>query len=225
LRWTPVSSSTPPPQLPPAGWYSDPERSGLRWWDGARWTDHRQELVSAQPAQALPLSGDASTDLLTRGGGQAVPLALVLALVGAGLAIVGVLLPAAEVKSAVHIAKNSLIQHPEGPVVVAVALLGVLATLRGGAALPLLAGLALVGLAVYAGTHASSLVALTAVGTELLQQTAGTVLGERISEAVDASPGPRVWTIGVGGAFLMPAGARRAESSTELLWLRDRLGV
>jgi hypothetical protein len=219
-----VSSSTPPPHLPPAGWYSDPERSGLRWWDGAQWTEHRQEFASSQPSEAAS-TGDTSTVTIARSDGQAVPLAVVLALVGAGLAIVGMFLPVAEVNSAVHIAKNSLIQHPEGPIVIAVALRGVLAALRGGAALPFLAGLALVGLAVYAGTHASNLVGLNTAGTELLQQTAGTVLGERISEAVEASPGPGVWTIGVGGAFLMLAGARRAESSTDLLWLPDRRGV
>ncbi len=28
---------------PPAGWYPDPTgRSGLRWWDGLDWTDHRR---------------------------------------------------------------------------------------------------------------------------------------------------------------------------------------
>jgi len=27
--------------LPAAGWYADPSgRTRLRWWDGARWTDH-----------------------------------------------------------------------------------------------------------------------------------------------------------------------------------------
>jgi hypothetical protein len=25
----------------PAGWYPEAGASGLRWWDGARWTDHR----------------------------------------------------------------------------------------------------------------------------------------------------------------------------------------
>ena len=30
------------PKLPPAGWYPDPDRvSGLRWWDGRKWTDWR----------------------------------------------------------------------------------------------------------------------------------------------------------------------------------------
>jgi len=28
---------------PVAGWYPDPQaQSGLRWWDGGRWTDHTQ---------------------------------------------------------------------------------------------------------------------------------------------------------------------------------------
>jgi hypothetical protein len=26
---------------PPPGWYADPGAPGLRWWDGTRWTDHR----------------------------------------------------------------------------------------------------------------------------------------------------------------------------------------
>jgi hypothetical protein len=29
-----------PPAMP-AGWYSDPEREGRRYWDGEDWTDHR----------------------------------------------------------------------------------------------------------------------------------------------------------------------------------------
>jgi hypothetical protein len=26
--------------LPPADWYPDPSGAGLRWWDGAQWTQH-----------------------------------------------------------------------------------------------------------------------------------------------------------------------------------------
>ena len=29
-------------RLPPAGWYADPDgQPGRRWWDGERWTEHR----------------------------------------------------------------------------------------------------------------------------------------------------------------------------------------
>lgn len=31
------------PTSPPAGWYADPDGDpGQRWWDGQRWTEHRQ---------------------------------------------------------------------------------------------------------------------------------------------------------------------------------------
>ena len=30
------------PKLPPAGWYDDPDGGeAKRWWDGSRWTEHR----------------------------------------------------------------------------------------------------------------------------------------------------------------------------------------
>jgi hypothetical protein len=38
-----------PPELPPAAWYPDPERSAtLRYWDGGAWTEHRRATDSTQ---------------------------------------------------------------------------------------------------------------------------------------------------------------------------------
>lgn len=36
--------------LPPANWYPDPGGDGLRYWDGAQWTDHRAPGPKAAPA-------------------------------------------------------------------------------------------------------------------------------------------------------------------------------
>ena len=38
------------PSPPPAGWYEDPGGSGLRWWDGVQWTEHRCLSGGTQPA-------------------------------------------------------------------------------------------------------------------------------------------------------------------------------
>jgi len=36
---------TPPPALPAAGWYPDPQGPGTaRWWDGGRWTEAMRPL-------------------------------------------------------------------------------------------------------------------------------------------------------------------------------------
>jgi uncharacterized membrane protein YhaH (DUF805 family) len=43
--------------MPEPGWYDDPQdQNGLRWWDGARWTDRRQprDAVSAPPPPPPP---------------------------------------------------------------------------------------------------------------------------------------------------------------------------
>jgi len=33
----------PAPELPPPGWYRDPEAPELqRWWDGSQWSEHRR---------------------------------------------------------------------------------------------------------------------------------------------------------------------------------------
>jgi Protein of unknown function (DUF2510) len=39
--WEPVLAPLPVPAVAPPGWYPDPSgQAQLRWWDGARWTEH-----------------------------------------------------------------------------------------------------------------------------------------------------------------------------------------
>jgi hypothetical protein len=38
----------------PAGWYSDPEGPGERYWDGSEWTDRRRELERTEVAETPP---------------------------------------------------------------------------------------------------------------------------------------------------------------------------
>jgi hypothetical protein len=39
---------------PPAGWYPDPtSRTGLRWWDGLDWTDHRRPRPTSFMDEAM----------------------------------------------------------------------------------------------------------------------------------------------------------------------------
>jgi uncharacterized protein DUF4328/uncharacterized protein DUF2510 len=57
-------SDAPPTELPPSGWYVDPDGDSdrLRYWDGERWTDRRTEAnskhhrVSGDPGPFLTLS-------------------------------------------------------------------------------------------------------------------------------------------------------------------------
>ena len=38
------------PSVPPPGWYNDGSgNAGLRWWDGHRWTEFRNDASTAQP--------------------------------------------------------------------------------------------------------------------------------------------------------------------------------
>jgi hypothetical protein len=44
------STETPGGSGIPAGWYDDPSGQGLRWWDGAQWTEHVHTVESAAAA-------------------------------------------------------------------------------------------------------------------------------------------------------------------------------
>jgi hypothetical protein len=180
------------PDSPPraAGWYPDPERAHtLRYWDGDAWTDDRAPDVPSTPSEAPPARSPGGW---TGEDGGLSPqsryaVGIGLAAIGALIAIVGVFLPLADTESSLHLAKNSLIQHWEGPVVIAVALGGLLAALHPKTRpLTFLAGGALVLLAVVGGTS---------LPIEYRNQLSRAVAG-------DASPGAGIWTVGVGGAIL-----------------------
>lgn len=184
-------SESPDSPVRDAGWYPDPEREHtLRYWDGDAWTEDRApDLPSAPREEATPHSAVSGwTDengRLTAQGRYG--LGVGLAAVGAIIAIVGVFLPLADTESSLHIAKNSLIQHWEGPVVICVALAGFLSALHPKTRpLAFLAGGALVILAVVAGTN---------LPIEYRNEFSRAVAG-------DASPGAGIWTVGAGGAIL-----------------------
>lgn len=183
------------PELPAreAGWYPDPERAHtLRYWDGDSWTDDRAPDVPAAPQRVKAEdAGPSDSSATDAGGGLTLEgrdgIAILLAALGAIIAIVGTFLPLADTESSLHIAKNSLIQHWEGPVVIAIAIAGLLAALHPKTRpIAFLAGGALVGLAVVAGTD---------LPIEYRNEFSRAVAG-------DASPGAGVWTVGIGGAFL-----------------------
>jgi hypothetical protein len=86
MRNLAMSGSAQPPQLPPAGWYSNPEGLGLRWWDGSRWTDYLHMQEGSQMPHRSTESGDGrSTGLYAAGLLTAFFIPLVGFIIGAVL--------------------------------------------------------------------------------------------------------------------------------------------
>ena len=63
----------------PANWYPDPYAPGLlRYWDGMRWTEHRQAVAPAATATVF-------NNVSVQGGGSDVALHLILTVLTCGL--------------------------------------------------------------------------------------------------------------------------------------------
>jgi hypothetical protein len=58
------------PQLPPPGWYPDPSGAGLRWWDGAVWTEQVGGPPPAPESEPPPGAAPAAPSAQVVGGGR-----------------------------------------------------------------------------------------------------------------------------------------------------------
>ena len=73
-------------ELPSAGWYEDPQGTGLRWWDGSQWTEHWEG--QARATKKPPSQAAASRDRLEL---ALVGIACLLALIGGFLIVIATL--------------------------------------------------------------------------------------------------------------------------------------
>lgn len=172
------------------GWYPDSEQPNTqRYWDGGQWTDQRAPLI--ERSQASP---------------SVVPR-IVIAGLGAAIAVLAVFLPVAEASieavagEKLHISANSLIQHPGGPltqhpegiVVIIVALSAFLAAFQPQPvwrAFTFVAGGVLIGLAVDGGLHPPL-------------QAYCSFFGEvERCPGLDVNPAAGIWTLGTGGVLI-----------------------
>jgi hypothetical protein len=123
----------------------------------------------------------------------------VLGLAGAGLVILSCFLPKIESSAVLHIAGNSLMSNGDGFVLILIALAVGAAAIRStpdrASAALILFGLVLIAMAFHYGS-ADQVRVVNGLG-----------------ETVDSSPGPAVWTLGLGGLLAFVAGVVRSPST------------
>lgn len=178
----------------PAGWYPDPDQvQTQRYWDGEAWTDQRAPLP--------PPAARTGVELSPR---------LVLGLVGAAAAAVGVFLPRVDSPTSLHITDNSLIASDVviGGLVLLFAITGAVAAYQarrepGRQPWLVLAGFLVIAAAIYYGT-----------GDRLELHTVGTSFFSE-SKSFQGSPGIGLYVTGVGGALLAIAGIVEGSKAAE----------
>jgi Protein of unknown function (DUF2510) len=78
-----TEDTTPTPELPPAGWYRNPEGAGQRYWDGAHWSEHyADDRGQITPVPPPPATARRSDGLVTTGYILAVLLPIVGFIIG-----------------------------------------------------------------------------------------------------------------------------------------------
>jgi Protein of unknown function (DUF2510) len=183
-----MDGESPNPRVP-AGWYPDPSQAATqRYWDGSTWTDHRAPLATP-PVQPPPTR---TFEISPR---------LALGLLGAIAAAVGTFLPHAESASLLHIARNTLISTGDGLIVIVLALGGGAAAVRDATKPSISWPLIVIG------------VVLAGFGY-LEAQPEQLKLVNGLGQEVEATAGPGVWAVGIGGGLIALAGLMRGGNST-----------
>jgi hypothetical protein len=77
-------------QQPPAGWYSNPEGKGQRYWDGQQWTDQRRDAPPPPPPDP-EAPGQQQVVYVERAGNGLAIAALVTGIVGLVLGFIPIL--------------------------------------------------------------------------------------------------------------------------------------
>lgn len=184
-----MDAETPDPSVP-AGWYPDPTQTATqRYWDGSAWTEQRAPLA----APALPQQSAERTTI-------EVSPRLVLGILGAIAAVIGTFLPHAESASLLHIAHNTLISTGDGLIVIVLALGG------GGAAVRDASKPSLSWSLIVIGVMLAGLGALEAQPDQLK-------VVNGLGQEVEATAGPGVWAVGIGGGLIALAGVARGRGS------------